>query len=195
MISCKLSHTAFINWTWLANKPPYPDRRFDLGSGPSPQSRETDPMLCFAKKHKRWNAYFNNVSSPLRGRHSHPGSRGFCCGSFGQSRLAQGRKMQRWLPAFLLPMSSSWPQVSSIAAMFASLFSGATAVFLLGHVYMLPVPTDVAWHWASEELWVLSGSWNISDMSNHICTFRWGRQTEWESVLMCVFFLTASFDT
>lgn len=120
MISCKLSHAAFINWSWLDNKPPYPDRRFDLGSGPSPQSRRTDPMQCFAKKHKRWNSYFNNVSSPPRSRHSHPGSHGFSWGSFGKSRLARGRKIQRLLPAFLLLMSSSWPQVFSRAAMFAS---------------------------------------------------------------------------
>lgn len=178
MISCKLSHAAFINWSWLANKPPYPDRRFDLGSGPSPQSRETDPMLCFAKKHKRWNSYFNNVSSPPRGRHSHPGSRGFSCGSFGKSRLAQGRKIQRWLPAFLPLMSSFWPRVFSMAAMFAFLFGGATEGFLLGHVYTLPVPMDVAWHQDSEDLWVLVGSRNIWDLFNYICTFRRGRKTE-----------------
>lgn len=197
MISCKLSHAAFLNWSWLANKLPYPDRRFDLGSASSPQSRETDPMLCFAKKHKRWNSYFNNVSSPPHRRHSHPGSRGFSCGSFGKSRLAQGRKIQRWLPAFLLPMSSSWPWVFGAAAMFASLLSRATAVFLLGHGRTQPVPVDVAWHRASEDLWVLSGSRNISDVFNHICTFRRERKAErervWETVFMCVFSLSASF--
>ena len=106
MISSKLSSAAFINWTWLANKPPCPDRQFDPGSDSSPQSRETDPMPCFVKKHKRWNSYFNNVSSPPHCRHSHEKSRGFSCGSLekgDQPRRRRSGVISCFRPVRLLP--------------------------------------------------------------------------------------------